>query len=139
MMALGGQHGPGRTPPRKPGLARPAGSGPATGALASPEPLLDAAGIAVQSAERMRLATVPLVLPAAHELPEGVLMAPGGQEAASAEKAQGLTRTGPRTFCRRCRQKVISLFFSSAENSSAGPRSARKKIALQEQQNEQTP
>lgn len=81
MMALGGQHGPGRTPPRKPGLARPAGSGLSTGALASPEPLLDAAGIAVQSAERMRLATVPLVLPAAHELPEGVLMAPGGQEA----------------------------------------------------------
>ena len=52
--------------------------------------------------------------------------AAGGQEAPRAEKAQGLTRTAPSTFCRRGRQKVISLFLSSAENSSARPRSARK-------------
>lgn len=78
-MALGGSRsGAGRTPTgRGSGAQAPKPSR----ALAAPEPLLDAAGIAVQSAERMRLATVPLVLPAPHELPEGMVLPPGGQEA----------------------------------------------------------
>lgn len=80
-MSVGGSSGMGRAPLRRTGAARGAHAAGGPAALAAPEPLLDAAGIAVQSAERMRLATVPLVLPAAHELPEGVLLAPGGQEA----------------------------------------------------------